>query len=135
MKFYSRAWLNNGKRKRSAREKLKAPLDGGGESSDFGRESKVLTLSKLSLDDYPEEQFNSMEVSYAVTGVSSSSISSSGSETEIYTNDEGREGKFNNYSNFIFQLSYYSCSVFKPATRCHFHLSVRPICNSKWCRL
>lgn len=63
-----------------------------GDSSDMGRDSKVLAISKLSLDDYPVNQYNSMEVSYAVPGVSSSSISSSGSETEIFTNDEGREG-------------------------------------------
>lgn len=84
-------WLNSGKRKRSTKEKFKLPLDSN-DSSDFGKDSKGLTLSKLSLDEYPEEQFNSMEVSYTVTGVSPSNISSSGSETEICTNDEGREG-------------------------------------------
>ena len=63
-----------------------------GDSSDISRDSKVLAISKLSLDDYPVDQYNSMEVSYTVAGVSSSSISSSGSETEMYTNDEGREG-------------------------------------------
>lgn len=86
-----RVWMNLGKRKRSTKEKFKPPLDSN-DSSDFGKDSKGLTLSKLSLDEYPEEQFNSMEVSYTVTGVSPSSISSSGSETEICTNDEGREG-------------------------------------------
>lgn len=90
-----RVWLNSGKRKRSTKEKFKLPLDSN-DSSDFGKDSKGLTLSKLSLDEYPEEQFNSMEVSYTVTGVSPSNISSSGSETEICTNDEGREGMVEN---------------------------------------
>lgn len=79
------------------REKVSVSLDGG-DSSDLGREAKVLALSKLSLNDYPDEQYNNMEVSYNVGGVSSSSISSSGSEAGIFTNDEGREG----ISNTIF---------------------------------
>ncbi|XKL65107.1 hypothetical protein PGB90_005193 [Kerria lacca] len=87
-----RLWLNSGKRKRSFREKLGPQLGSNNESPDLGREAKVLGISKLSLNDYPEDQYNAMEVSYTVPGISSSSLSSSGSETGIFTNDEGREG-------------------------------------------
>lgn len=83
------------------KEKISASLDGG-ESSDLGREAKVLALSKLSLNDYPEEPYNMMEVSYNVAGVDSSSISSSGSEAGIFTNDEGREGII---KHFFFKLN------------------------------
>ncbi|XP_065207997.1 G patch domain-containing protein 2-like [Planococcus citri] len=87
----NKIWLSSGKRKRSMREKVSVSVDGG-DSSDLGREAKVLALSKLSLNDYPDEQYGTMEVSYNMGGVSSSSISSSGSEAGIFTNDEGREG-------------------------------------------
>ncbi len=67
----------------------------GGGSSNLSKESKVLGISRLSLNDYPENcssAATAMDVSYSFSGVSSSSISSSGSETGIFTNDDGREG-------------------------------------------
>ena len=92
--YSSRFWLN-GKRKRSLREKSKPCLDGSsgdGEYATVSKDAKVLGISRLSLNDRPEEFCNAMDVSYTVSGISSSSISSSGSETGIFTNDEGREG-------------------------------------------